>query len=228
MTPHSGESAFNPLPPILWALAALLALPELAFLVGGSGFSAAGAEGMRFNAIQMTAWIPEIFLARPLATAPWEQLYRLLTYSFVSVSAVGTLFVLAFTLALGKAISGVFSQWAIAALFLGSAIGGAIVQTLVAAMPGQPQMALIGGYPAAYGLIGAFTWLLWMRLRATGGNPARAFALIGMLVVFQLTFAVMFSRHLPRDLLAEFAGFACGFFLSFLVSPGGWRRLRQR
>lgn len=227
MTPHHGESAFNPLPTVLWVLAAALALPELAFLVGGSGFSDGNAAGMRINAIQMTAWIPDIVLTGSLSTVHWDQLYRLLTYSFVSASAVGTLFVLAFTLALGKAVSGVFSQWGVAALFFGGALGGAVAQTLLAAMPGQPQMALIGGYPAAYGLIGGFTWLLWMRLRATGGNPARAFTLIGMLALFQLGFAVMF-RSLPPDILAEFAGFASGFFLSFVVSPGGLRRLRQR
>lgn len=227
MTPPYSESAFNPLPTVLWVLAAMLALPELAFVVGGSGFSADSAAGMRVNAVQMTAWIPDIVLTGSVATVHWDQLYRLLSYSFVSASGMGTLFVVAFTLALGKAISGAFSQWALLALFLGSAIGGAAAQTLLAAMPGQPQMALVGGYPAAYGLIGGFTWLLWMRLRATGGNPVRAFTLIGMLALFQISFAVMF-RSLPQDMLAEFAGFGTGFLLSFLVAPGGLGRLRHR
>ncbi len=226
MTPRHSESPLNPLPAVIWVLAAALALPELAFLIGG-GLGGGSPEVMRVNAIQMTAWIPGLALNGPLATLPFEQLYRLLAYAFVSASATGTLFMLAFTLALGKAISGVFSQWAVATIFVVSAIGGAVVYTIFAALPGQPRLALVGGFPAAYGLIGAFTWLLWMRLRASGDNPARAFVLIGVLILFQLTFAALY-RSLPSDLVAEFAGFAIGFFLSFLVAPGGWQRLRHR
>ena len=225
MMPRQSESPVNPLPTVIWVLAAALALPEIAFLVGGAGGD--NSVAMRINAIQMTAWIPDLALNRTLAVSQAEQFYRLLTYSFVSASGIGTLFALAFTLALGKAVGSVFSQWAVAAIFLGSAVGGALVYTLFAALPGQPRLALIGAFPAAYGLIGAFTWLLWMRLRATGGNPARAFLLIGMLVLFQLTFAILY-RSLPNDLVAEFSGFAIGFFLSFLVAPGGWKRLRHR
>lgn len=219
------ESPLNPLPAVIWVLAAALALPEIAFLVGG--LAGNSPEAMRINAVQLAAWIPDLALNRTLAMQNGEQFYRLLTYSFVSVSGMGTLFALAFTLALGKAVASVFSQWAVAALFLVPAIGGALVYTAFAALPGQPRLALIGGFPAAYGLIGAFTWLLWMRLRASGDRPARAFLLIGTLVLFQLAFAVL-NRSLPRDIVAEFAGFAIGFFLSFIVAPGGWRRLRHR
>lgn len=225
MNPFQSERPVNPLPMVVWVLAAALALPELAFFLG----SALGnsAEAMRISAIQSTAWIPGLALRGPLSTLDLAQFYRLLSYSFVSASAMGTVFALAFTLALGKAVGSVFSQWAVAAIFLGSALGGALVYTLFAALPGQPRLALIGGFPAAYGMIGAFTWLLWMRLRAMGDNPARAFVLIGVLVLFQLTFAILY-RSLPNDLVAEFAGFATGFFLSFVVAPGGLKRLRQR
>ncbi len=226
MNPFHSESPVNPLPAVIWVLAAALALPELAFLLGGS-LGGNSAEAMRINAIQLTAWIPDLALHGPLSALHFEQFYRLLAYSFVSASGMGTLFVLAFTLALGKAVGSVFSQWAVAAIFIGSALGGALVYTLFAALPGQPRLALIGGYPAAYGMIGAFTWLLWMRLRAGGDNPARAFLLIGTLILFQLAFAILY-RSLPSDLVAEFAGFATGFFLSFLVAPGGWKRLRHR
>lgn len=221
MRPGYDESPFNPLPPVLWLLAIALILPELAFLVGGNGAM------MRTNAIQMTAWVPEIILAGWPGAVHFDQLYRLLTYPFVSVSWMGTLFVLAFTLALGKAISAVFRPWAVLAIFFGASIGGALIHTALAALPGMPVMPVIGGYPAAYGLIGAFTWLLWMRLRASGDNPARAFLLIGALLVFQAAFALIY-RQIPADWIAEFAGFACGFFLCFLVAPGALARLRQR
>lgn len=228
MRPGYNESPFNPLPPVLWALAAALVLPEIAFLVGGAGgIGGNTSAGMRTNAIQLTAWIPDLVLAGWPGAIRFDQFYRLLTYPFVSMSPISTLFVLAFTLALGKAVSSVFRPWAVLVIFFGASIGGALVHTAIAALPGVMRVPLIGGYPAAYGLIGAFTWLLWMRLRTSGGNPSRAFLLIGALILFQASFAVI-NRYLPGEWIAEFAGFGIGFFLSFLVAPGALRRLRQR
>jgi membrane associated rhomboid family serine protease len=63
-----------------------------------------------------------------------------------------------------------------------------------------------------------------------GGPQARAFTLIGFLMGIQLLFGLLFGGN--KDWVADFAGFAAGFGLSFLVSPGGWGRvvdrLRQR
>ena len=228
MRPGHAESPFNPLPPVLWALAVALILPEIAFFVGGAGgIGGNTAAGMRTNAIQMTAWVPDLVLMGWPGAIRFDQFYRLLTYPFVAISPMGTLFVVAFTLALGKAVSTAFRPWAVLAIFFGASDGGALVHTALVALPGMVRMPLVGGYPAAYGLIGAFTWLLWMRLRATGGNPARAFLLIGALILFQASFAIIY-RQLPGEWIAEFAGFGIGFFLCFLVAPGALRRLRQR
>ena len=41
---------------------------------------------------------------------------------------------------------------------------------------------LVGGYPAVYGLLGAFTFLLWARLGEEHANQFRAFTLIGFLL----------------------------------------------
>jgi membrane associated rhomboid family serine protease len=85
---------------------------------------------------------------------------------------------------------------------------------------------LIGGFPAVYGLIGAFTFLLWRSLALIGANQARAFTLIAFLMGIQLVFGLMFG--LQKDWVADLVGFACGFGLSFFVSPGGWTRMRGR
>ena len=89
---------------------------------------------------------------------------------------------------------------------------------------------LIGAYPPVYGLIGAFTFLLWVGLAAQGANKLRAFSMIGFLLGVQLLFGVLFGGG--WEWLADIAGFAAGFGLSFVVSPGGWARvvagLRQR
>ena len=89
---------------------------------------------------------------------------------------------------------------------------------------------LIGAYPAVYGLIGAFTFMIFTNLARVGANKFRAFSLIGALLFFQLVFGVLFGAG--WDWVADVAGFAAGFLLSFVVSPGGFQRvmdqLRQR
>lgn len=54
--------------------------------------------------------------------------------------------------------------------------------------------------------------------------------MIGALLFFQLVFGVLFGG--TWDWVADIAGFATGFLLSFVVSPGGWARvvemIRQR
>ena len=42
----------------------------------------------------------------------------------------------------------------------------------------------------------------------------------------QLLFGLLFGGG--WDWVAELAGFFTGFFLSFVVSPGGWARVRQK
>ena len=41
---------------------------------------------------------------------------------------------------------------------------------------------LLGGFPAAYGLIGAYTMLLWTALAGTGDTQLKAFSLIAILM----------------------------------------------
>ena len=59
----------------------------------------------------------------------------------------------------------------------------------------------------------------------------RAFSLIGALLGFQLLFAILFQSA-DTAWIAEIAGFAIGFLLSFVLVPGGLARvvahLRQR
>jgi len=55
----------------------------------------------------------------------------------------------------------------------------------------------------------------------------RAFTLIGMLLVFQLVFGVIFGSA-SKNWIAEIAGFGIGFGLSFVLVPGGLSRVRHR
>ena len=110
---------------------------------------------------------------------------------------------------------------------LASAIGGGIVYALIAGLAPQFRFEpLVGGYPAVYGLLGAFTFLLWTRLGQEHANQLRAFSLIGILLAFQLVFGVLFGGA-GKSWIAEIAGFVIGFLLSFVLVPGGLGRVRR-
>ena len=214
----------NPLPAVVWLLALPIAAIELAFTLGArTGVLGPAAVGWRLGAIEDYAFSGQIF-DWMLATGryPTEHLLRFVTYPFVHVSFTHTLFVIVFILALGKMVAEAFRPWAVLAVFFVPAVAGAAVYGLVLDDP-RP---LVGGYPAVYGLIGAFTFLLWLNLAAVGANQYRAFTLIGFLLGIQLLFGLLFGG--TNDWVADLSGFAAGFGLSFVVSPGGWSRVVER
>jgi membrane associated rhomboid family serine protease len=214
------QPPLNPLPPVVW----LLALPVIAFEVlfglGQAGLvGGAEAIGWRLQALERFAFSPEI-LAWMWQTGrwPWEQAVRIATYPFVQGSLLQAVFVLVFLLALGKMVGEVFRAWGVLVVFFGAAATGAVVYTLAGVA--QP---LFGSFPAVYGLIGAFTFLLWLRLAAAGANRLRAFTLIGVLLAIQLVFGLLFGG--APTWIADVAGFAAGFALSFIAVPGGVGRV---
>lgn len=214
----------NPLPPIVVVLALVIFGVELAVDLGKAGYvGGPDAIGWRLALIRKFAFSGDVLdwmIAR--RHAPLDQLWRFVTYPFLSISFTQMLFVVVFLLALGKAVGEVFRPWAVLLVFFASAIIGALAYGLLLDDP-RP---LIGGFPAVYGLIGAFTFLLWVNLAATGANKYRAFTLIGFLLFIQLVFSLLFGGR--NDWVADFAGFLTGFGLSFIVSPGGWQRALQQ
>ncbi|WP_045387138.1 rhomboid family intramembrane serine protease [Falsirhodobacter sp. alg1] len=217
----------NPLPWVVWLLALPIIALEVVFALGQSGLSGnAAAIGWRLSALESYSFFPQILQAM-WANSDWppEQLMRFVTYPFVQGSFTQAIFAVVILLALGKMVGEVFRPWAVLVVFFLSAVVGAVVY---GALP-NVQAPLIGAYPAVYGLIGAFTFLLWVRL-AGSGSQYRAFSLIGVLLGVQLLFAALFGTGLQW--VGDLAGFATGFLVSFVVSPGGTARvlarLRQR
>jgi len=219
---HS-ENPFNALPPVVVALAVVLIAVELIFQAGAYGFGGANAVGWRIAAFNDYAFIPDLF-ERSLATGEWRagDVLRLFSYVFVHVGFGHLAFVLVFLLAMGKYVGELFSPLALLVVFLGSAAVGAMAYGLLL----DDRIALIGGFPAVYGLIGAYTFVLWTGLGAMQKNPARAFTLIGFLMAFQLLFGLLFGGN--NSWVAELSGFFAGFLLSFVVSPGGWGRVMDK
>ena len=59
-----------------------------------------------------------------------------------------------------------------------------------------------------------------------GAQQGRAFTLIAFLMGIQLLFGLVFGGQ--KDWVADLAGFATGFGLSFFLAPGGWARMRGK
>jgi rhomboid protease GluP len=221
-------SPFNALPPVVVALAVVIAGLEGMFQLATSGFlGGQGGVGWRLAAIQDYAVLDEVadwMLAN--GRFPPDQLLRFLTYPLIHGGFVHAAFVVVFILAIGKMVAEVFSPLAFVAIFWVSAVFGALAYVLLLDSP----FPLIGGYPGVYGLIGAFTFLLWVDAGMRGENQLRAFGLIGALLAIQIVFGVIQGDF--GNVVADLAGFVAGFLLSFIVSPGGWQRalnrLRQR
>lgn len=221
-------SPFNPVPWVVWLVLLPVVAVEAVVLIGQVGLAGGpAAVGWRSAAIEMFALSP-LMLDHMVATGVWtpDYLMRFLSYGFVHASFAHALFAAVFILALGKMVAEIFSPWAFLVVFFGAAVTGAVAYSLV---PGV-RAPLLGAYPAAYGLIGAFTFILWARLGAGHAHRGRAFLLIGTLLAMQLVFNIIFGG--APVWIADLGGFAAGFALSFLVAPGGpsalLRRLRRR
>lgn len=214
----------NPLPPIVWMMALPLIAMEVVLNLGERGLvGGPQAIGWRLQAMERFGVFPDL-LRYMVETKqyPIEGLLRLISYPLIHGTFTHALFAVVILLALGKMVGEIFRWWAVLVVVFGAAIAGALAYSFL--VPGV-RAPLIGAYPAVYGLIGAFTFLIWVRLAGTGTNRYRAFSLIGMLLLMQLLFGVVFGGN--WEWVADLAGFAAGFLMSFVVSPGGFRRVVQ-
>ena len=212
----------NPLPPVVWALALPMIALEIVLQAGAAGLAGGpDAVGWRIDAITKAAFVPDLWREMlSLGQYPPEHMARFIAYPFVHGNLTHTAFAVVILLALGKFTAEVLRFWAVLVVFFGAAIAGALAYGLL-----TTRVPLFGAYPGDYGLVGAFTYLMWLRL-AGSGREYRAFSMIGLLLAAQLVFGVFLGGGL--DWVADLAGFAAGFAITILVAPGGIARLAQR
>ncbi|MEM1003853.1 MAG: rhomboid family intramembrane serine protease [Pseudomonadota bacterium] len=224
MSSENNTHAVNPLPPVVVALVLFIIGIELAFTFGSRGLiGGPQAVGWRLEALQRYTFSPDIFdWMVQNGRWPFEQLIRFVTYPFVSANFTQAVFVCVFVLAMGKMVAEVFGGFPMLIIFVLSGVGGALAYAVLL----NPDYPLVGGFPPVYGLIGAFTWLLWRKLSLVGENQARAFQLIAVLMGIQLLFGLIFGG--TSDWVADLGGFATGFGLSFVLAPGAWARIVAR
>ena len=218
------QPVFNALPPAVVALALAIFAVEVLFNLGARGIvGGQDAIGWRVEAVQDFAFSAPV-LAWMFETGNWslEHLQRFVTYPFIHLGFTHAAFVIVFLLALGKMVGEVFGNLAVLILFFACGVFGALIY---AGVVGDDR-PLVGGFPSAYGLIGAYTFLLWVRYKAAGENEWQAFTLIGFLMGIQLFFGIFFQ--VGWDWVAEIAGFVFGFVLTPALVPGAFRRMLNR
>ncbi len=218
------EAPVNPIPPAAIVLTLVIVAVEMMFsagearLVGGSQ-----AVGWRLNALNDYAFSSVVWDYVVIqGDLSFDLLKRFVTYPFVNASFTTSLFAAALLLALGKFVGEAFGNVAIVVVFLVATVVGAIV---FGAFVGG-RLPLYGSFTPVYGLIGAYTYVIWSRLGAVGENQFQAFRLIGVLLAIQLVFGVLFGDN--KQWVAELGGFVAGFAISILVAPGGWAAFLAR
>ena len=223
MSENTPPSAFNPMPPVIVALFAVIAGLELVFSLGTLGlFGGADASSWRFLAIErygvntsLFSWMLEN------KHYPIEHLLRFISFSFLHQSMISTAVSCALLLAIGKMVGSAFSGPAVLAFFVGSAAVGAVCYCLAA-----PEGAwLFGSFTGIYGLIGAYTFMMWVTLKVHNAPPGQAFSLIALLMAVQLVFEILFGG--TKTWIADIIAFFTGFVLACFFVPGGIGRVLE-
>ena len=222
------QPPLNPLPPAVWFLVTPMIALELLFNLGANRLMGGpNAIGWRARAIEDFGIWPAYWRQQSAAGAfDLELLGRFFTYPFLHINPTHAIFAIVILLALGKYVGEVFHSAKTLAVFFISGAAGALAYVSLPWI----EPPLYGAYPGDYGLIGAFTYIMWAEARLRGGNRYRAFGLIGMLLAIQIFFGLLEGQF--ANVAADLSGFVTGFALSFLLRPGGWARLlaklRQR
>lgn len=218
------EAPFNALPPMVIAIALVLGGIEVVFQIGTLGLiGGPDAVGWRIGAMETYGFFDTVFEAmRAQGTWPFEHLRRFFTYAFVHYSITHALMVIVFILALGKMVGETFGNLAVLVIFIVSTLAGSLAFGLFL----NSQAPLLGAYPAAYGFIGAYTFILWLGLGQMQENRMRAFTLIGFLMGLQLVYGLLFGGS--PDWVADLAGFVAGFGTAALLVPGAFGRILMR
>lgn len=217
----------NPLPWSVVLLFLVIAGVEVVLSLGARGIlGGPGAVGWRLEAIRSFGFAPQVLgWMATQGVWPLDQLARFVTYPFVHGAFTSAAFASVMLLALGKWVGEVAGAWAVLIAFLLCSVVGALAYGLLV----SDAFPLIGAFPGVYGLIGVFTWLLWVRLKATGDNEFRAFTLIGVLMLLQLVFGLLFGSN--ATWIADVTGAVVGFLVAPILMPGGWsaflRRMRR-
>jgi len=229
--PNANASPFNPLSPVIAIIAVVIFGTEVILELGAAGLvGGADAVGWRIELMRTLGFFDSVFEYSSQAQYfDLHSIARFFTYPFVHFAFTHAAFATVMLLALGKVVGDVFHTASVLAIFFISAAVGALAYGVVF----NSQYPLVGAYPAIYGLLGAYTWMLWLTSKATFQSRLNAFRLVGFLVglrlIFQFVVPFLSRTDAPQavDWIADLAGFATGFLLSFVLAPDGRARVAR-
>lgn len=208
----------NPLPFVVWALILPIGGVEFVLSMAEAGLvNWAGSAGWRDAAVQtfgITPALQDWMVAN--RALPLEHLSRYAAFGFVHLGPVQAVLVMAIVAGLGTVTAPVLGSGRVLAVALTAQGVGAVTFGLVGAQDGW----LVGGYPLVFALAGIYAAVQWHE-----GAGARAFSLLGVLVVGRLALAALMGG---RDFSADLAAACIGFALALVLRPGLRVRLRQR
>ena len=212
--PGPNTPAVNPLPPMVILL--FLGIVLLEAYIAGAEANLWGSFDARISLIRKFSFLPNEFQSSA-STAVWvpELFWRMLTYPFVHGSFMQSIFASVFFLALGKFVGEVLGGFAVLAIFIIASVSAALAYAFFT----SSNFPLFGGFPPAYGLIGAFTFVLFSRAQGILTQQLMAFRLLGILMVINIAFAMMQSG--PPLWVAELFGAISGFISAMIIHPGG-------
>lgn len=222
------ESPFNALPAVIVVLALLIVGIEVVFQLANYGIiGGPRGVGWRVAAVEEYGFSSAV-LERVLVRGDYsfDMLKRFVTYTFINGQIIQVAFCTALILALGKFTAEYYGSVKVLLIYVVTSVAGATVFGYFV----ENRYPLLGAFTPVYGLIGAYTYVLWLRLGRAGESQIRAFRLIGFLLMLQLVFGLIFGGN--SQWISELTGFATGFLLSIVLAPGGWnslvRRMRER
>ena len=221
--PDANQSPINPLPPVVCLLAGIVAAIELYFQAAGNGFiGGPEAVGWRLHYARTYGFSDSVMdWMIQNRTFPLEHLMRLVTFPFIHFNFTHAVFIVVFILALGNFVARVFHPAAVLAVFFVSSAVGAVAYSVIL----DDNSLLIGGYPGVYGLIGAFSWILFTNARNEGKSVLPAFRLIAFFMTIQLIYKIVYDTN--NQWLAELCAYGVGFGMSYLLAPGARRRFES-
>ena len=214
--PDTPTPVVNPLPPAVIILFLIIVGGEI--YVAGAEATLWGNFDARINLIRQFSFMPDGFgqaLSSNLLVP--ELFWRMITYPFLHGSLMQGIFSSVFILAMGKFVGEVLGNIAVIAIFFASAIFAALGFALFT----SSSFPLFGGFPAAYGLIGAFTFVLFSRTEGLLSQQLAAFRLLGALMVINIGFSLL--QNGPPLWVAELSGAVTGFVSAAIIHPGGIR-----
>ncbi len=231
----SSESPVNSVPFVALLFGLIIIGAEATFSLADLGLiGGQNAVGWRINMWERTSFDPttieRVFM---LGDYNIERLKTFFTYFLVNHGFGQAAFSAALALALGKAIGDAFGNLALLVIILLTSFVGALAYGIVF----PDGSALSGSFTPVFGLIGAYTYMLWLRLGEAGQKQLQAFRLVAVLLSLQALFSVVVlltgqAANGWPVWVPELAGCAAGFGVSVLLAPGGWTsfvsRMRQR